>query len=637
MVLSERISLGPEELEQAVVIYGNQQTRVKRDIYNLTRNSKTLTPKEDTFVKNDGTSQLLILLDGTIPIQFDGNVYQIPVNLWIPLNYPFSPPLCYVIPSKDLVLKQEHQNVDADGKCFVSYTNQWKSDSCDLLGVSYSLSTVFSKDPPLYKKPQSSLPPLIHPPSSSFPHPHNSNHLNQPSPPRHPPSSNFVHPPTSLPPQIHYVIPMNNNHQIHPPTSNHLPHHSPHPPSHQSSHPQHNHLYNYSNIQVTPPSVAPPSNPVASYSNYPSYSPVPSYPIHSAPSNPQPPNNVYPNPYSYSNNNQTIPSLPPVLPPTSRYSHYDPSNSSNLPNVTYPNNGPTSPSTSSLRYPMLDPNYLNSTPQMPSAGTFNQMNTMQYQSNYMENGNEPQHQINPPVVQSTIPNGFFHQKAQDNPPVAVTVPTPIEKLPTSSKPQVQILNLLDGEDSLLMDNNPTISSTNFGKRKENESGSLFSLADSPNWNAQTMGDTTELKNRVNFKIRDELEFFSQTIGIQTNHAQTTHERLLQSEEHIQIGTEILKAEVNRMEELTSKIEEKDAQLGDWLEKHEGKIIEIDEAIAPSDLLSMQIFDLTAEESAIEDALYHLSQAFEEGKLDSDTFLKVGDLSFDYHPFHFHLF
>lgn len=48
---------------------------------------------------NDGTTSTLLNLEGTIPIFYRGNQYNIPVEIWLVASYPISPPVCFVRPT----------------------------------------------------------------------------------------------------------------------------------------------------------------------------------------------------------------------------------------------------------------------------------------------------------------------------------------------------------------------------------------------------------------------------------------------------------------------------------------------------------------------------------------------------------
>ena len=61
----------------------------------------SLCPRTDVFsacsltAHDDGRSQLLLRLTGTVPIEFRGAVYHIPTDFWIPRAYPCEPPVSY--------------------------------------------------------------------------------------------------------------------------------------------------------------------------------------------------------------------------------------------------------------------------------------------------------------------------------------------------------------------------------------------------------------------------------------------------------------------------------------------------------------------------------------------------------------
>src|SRR5688500_2876125 len=45
-----------------------------------------------------GGKELLVLV-GTVPIEYRGGKYNIPINIWIVEGYPLAPPLCQVAPT----------------------------------------------------------------------------------------------------------------------------------------------------------------------------------------------------------------------------------------------------------------------------------------------------------------------------------------------------------------------------------------------------------------------------------------------------------------------------------------------------------------------------------------------------------
>jgi len=179
-MLSQRTVLSPTQLDTFIQRFGNQQIRVRQDLYNLLQCTPTLIPTQDTFVTNDGTSQLMLLLDGTIPISFRNLVYHIPVNIWIADEYPMEPPVCFVVPTKDMIIKNNHQHVDPTGLCYLPYLSQWRSELSNLVALVFSMGTIFSNDPPVYSRPPDYIPqtPIGPNPHMYIPHPPNTSPIN---------------------------------------------------------------------------------------------------------------------------------------------------------------------------------------------------------------------------------------------------------------------------------------------------------------------------------------------------------------------------------------------------------------------------------------------------------------------------
>ena len=101
----------------------------------------------------DGNQKDLICLKGTIPVPYRGAVYNIPVSIWITDNHPYSAPICYVTPTKDMTIKVS-KHVDSSGRIYLPYLSDWTANSSDLLGVIQVMIIVFGETPPVYSKPK---------------------------------------------------------------------------------------------------------------------------------------------------------------------------------------------------------------------------------------------------------------------------------------------------------------------------------------------------------------------------------------------------------------------------------------------------------------------------------------------------
>jgi ESCRT-I complex subunit TSG101 len=68
----------------------------------------------------------LLSLTGTIPVAIRGNTYNIPVSIWLPHQYPHVPPIAFVTPTNQMVIKP-NQHVDLAGKIYHPYLSYWAS------------------------------------------------------------------------------------------------------------------------------------------------------------------------------------------------------------------------------------------------------------------------------------------------------------------------------------------------------------------------------------------------------------------------------------------------------------------------------------------------------------------------------
>ncbi|CAF95809.1 unnamed protein product [Tetraodon nigroviridis] len=113
-----------------------------REITNVISQYKDLKPVMDAYVFNDGSSRDLMSLTGTIPISYRGNVYNIPVCLWLLDTYPFNPPICFVKPTSAMMIKTG-KHIDANGKIYLPYLHEWKHVSLSFSLCVFGVDGVF--------------------------------------------------------------------------------------------------------------------------------------------------------------------------------------------------------------------------------------------------------------------------------------------------------------------------------------------------------------------------------------------------------------------------------------------------------------------------------------------------------------
>ncbi|KAL5635666.1 hypothetical protein ACGC1H_004462 [Rhizoctonia solani] len=152
------LSLTQKWLKQVLGPYP-QKDQIYNDVDATLAAYPALKPKNDVYTFNDGRAQLLLCVHGLIPITFRQATYNIPIAIWLPLEYPRLPPLVYVVPTSDMLVKSG-RNVDPSGECTFDYLDNWrrKSEGCNLRSLIEVMQDVFSREPPVYAKPKNPTP-----------------------------------------------------------------------------------------------------------------------------------------------------------------------------------------------------------------------------------------------------------------------------------------------------------------------------------------------------------------------------------------------------------------------------------------------------------------------------------------------
>lgn len=122
---------------------------------------------------DDGRTALLLVLDGTVPVVYRGQVYHIPIHVWFPHAYPHEPPIVLVVPTPAMIVRRT-PHVSLDGRVTVPYLELWRrkhevrtdlTQGCALLDLVHECQATFGQDPPVMVKPPQ--PPPSPPPAGS--------------------------------------------------------------------------------------------------------------------------------------------------------------------------------------------------------------------------------------------------------------------------------------------------------------------------------------------------------------------------------------------------------------------------------------------------------------------------------------
>ncbi|PQQ08067.1 protein ELC [Prunus yedoensis var. nudiflora] len=108
----------------------------------------------------------ILVVKGTIPIFYTNMAYKIPVEIWVSLSYPTSPPRAHgtVDYQNTTTIKLHHPYVDARSGGFINVPHMldWHSERTLVVLVT-NMCECFSQDPPVRAGP--GLPPLPSSPS----------------------------------------------------------------------------------------------------------------------------------------------------------------------------------------------------------------------------------------------------------------------------------------------------------------------------------------------------------------------------------------------------------------------------------------------------------------------------------------
>ncbi|XP_069018048.1 ubiquitin-conjugating enzyme E2 variant 3 isoform X1 [Embiotoca jacksoni] len=110
-----------------------------------------LKPSTGTYTYNDSTQKDLVKLTGNIPVQYEGCSYNFPIQLWLLDSFPFTPPICLLRPTSNMVVR-EGKHVDARGRMYLPGLHNWDHPKSSVVGLLKEMIAKFEEDPPLSLK-----------------------------------------------------------------------------------------------------------------------------------------------------------------------------------------------------------------------------------------------------------------------------------------------------------------------------------------------------------------------------------------------------------------------------------------------------------------------------------------------------
>uniref|UniRef100_A0A8C9WNX5 UEV and lactate/malate dehyrogenase domains n=1 Tax=Sander lucioperca TaxID=283035 RepID=A0A8C9WNX5_SANLU len=105
-------------------------------------------PFTGTYTFSDGTQKDLLKLIGNIPVKYEGRSYNFPIQLWLMDSFPFTPPICLLRPTPDMVIR-EGKHVDGGGRIHLPGLHNWDYPKSSVVGLLTEMIAKFEEDPPL--------------------------------------------------------------------------------------------------------------------------------------------------------------------------------------------------------------------------------------------------------------------------------------------------------------------------------------------------------------------------------------------------------------------------------------------------------------------------------------------------------
>ncbi|XP_065188535.1 tumor susceptibility gene 101 protein-like isoform X3 [Sycon ciliatum] len=125
---------------------------VKKDIIAVVKNFNELDISRGQFYESNGQCRDLVKLHGTIPVHYKGNVYHIPVCLWLDHQHPHRAPICMVEPTQTMHVKPG-KHVDSNGMCYLPYLHEWRYPNSDILNLIQVMQLQFGEECPVFSRP----------------------------------------------------------------------------------------------------------------------------------------------------------------------------------------------------------------------------------------------------------------------------------------------------------------------------------------------------------------------------------------------------------------------------------------------------------------------------------------------------
>ncbi|GLD60186.1 ubiquitin-conjugating enzyme E2 variant 3-like protein [Lates japonicus] len=144
------MDLSSEKIQRILSKYKFHDVAVE-ELQKIHRIYPGMAPSTGTFTFSDSTQKDLLKLIGNVPVKYDGRSYNFPIQLWLMDSFPFTPPICLLRPTPNMVIR-EGKHVDARGRIHLPGLHNWDYPKSSVVGLLSEMIAKFEEDPPLSSK-----------------------------------------------------------------------------------------------------------------------------------------------------------------------------------------------------------------------------------------------------------------------------------------------------------------------------------------------------------------------------------------------------------------------------------------------------------------------------------------------------
>lgn len=149
--LQNKMNLNNDSVRKILSKYKFRDVAVQ-EVQKVQRGYPDMKTLSGTFTFSDNSQKDLLKLVGNIPIKYQGQSYNLPIQLWLLDSFPFTPPMCFLRPTANMVIR-DGKHVDTKGRIHLPALSTWDHPRSTVTALLEEMISKFEEDPPLAMKP----------------------------------------------------------------------------------------------------------------------------------------------------------------------------------------------------------------------------------------------------------------------------------------------------------------------------------------------------------------------------------------------------------------------------------------------------------------------------------------------------